>query len=99
MSIKIRVRESAHKKFESRRPVHERRSIPQRVLKRMAADGDAIDITTKVDPAYARELRKKGVRAIDVSYGTYGINGALLLDNDGNQYVITARSPSLFYFV
>ena len=84
---------------ESRRPIRESRSIPQRVLKRMAADGDAIDITDKIDAAYARELRKKGVRAIDVSYGTYGMNGALLLDNDGNQYVITARSPSLFYFV
>jgi len=27
MSIKIRVRESAHKKFESRRPARESRSI------------------------------------------------------------------------
>ena len=99
MSIKIRVHESAHKKFESRRPTRESRSITQRELKRMAADGDAIDITTKVDAAYARELRKKGISAVDVSYGTYGMNGALLRDNDGNQYVITSRSPSLFYFV
>lgn len=84
---------------ESRRPARESRSITQRELKRMAADGDAIDITTDMDAAYARELRKKGIRAVDISYGTYGMNGALLRDNDGNQYAITDRSPSLFYFV
>lgn len=99
MSIKIRVRESAHKKFESRRSTRESRDITQRELKRMVADGDAIDITTDMDAAYARELRKKGIRAVDISYGTYGMNGALLRDNDGNQYAITDRSPSLFYFV
>jgi hypothetical protein len=65
----------------------------------MAADGDAIDITTKVDAAYARELRKKGIRAVAISRGIYGMNGALLQDNDGNQYVITARNTTLFYFV
>ena len=99
MSIKIRVHESAHKKFESRRPTRESRSITQRELKRMAADGEAIDITTKVDAAYARELRKKGISAVGISRGVNGMNGALLRDNDGNQYVITARNTTLFYFV
>ncbi len=99
MSIKIRVRESAHKKLESRRPTRESRSITQRELKRMAADGDAIDITAEGDSAYARELQKKDLHVVGISRGIYGMNGALLRDNDGNQYVITSRSPSLFYFV
>lgn len=84
---------------ESRRPTRESRDITQRELKRMVADGDAIDITTTVDDAYIQELEKKGIRAVDISYGTYGMNGALLRDNDGNQYVITARNTNLFYFV
>ena len=99
MSIKIRVHESAHKKFESRRPTRESRSVTQRELKRMAADGDAIDITAEGGTPYARELQKKDLRVVGISRGVNGMNGALLRDNDGNQYVITARSPSLFYFV
>lgn len=99
MSIKIRVRESAHKKFESRRPTRESRSITQRELKRMAADGEAIDITTEMDTPYARELKNKGISAVAISRGINGMNGALLRDNDGNQYVITARNTTLFYFV
>jgi len=65
----------------------------------MAADGEAIDITTKVDAAYARELKNKGISAVGISRGVNGMNGALLRDNDGNQYVITARNTTLFYFV
>lgn len=99
MSIKIRVRESAYKKFESRRPTRESRSITQKELKRMAADGEAIDITAEMDTAYARELKDKGIRAVSISRGIHGMNGALLRDNDGNQYVITARNTTLFYLV
>ena len=99
MNIKIRVHESAHKKFESRRPTRERRSVTQRELKRMAADGDAIDITAEGDSAYARELQKKDLHVAGISRGIHGMNGALLRDNDGNQYVITARNTTLFYFV
>jgi len=84
---------------ESRRPARESRSITQRELKRMAADGEAIDITAEMDTPYARELKNKGISAVSISRGIYGMNGALLRDNDGNQYVITARNTTLFYFV
>ncbi len=84
---------------ESRRPARESRSITQKELKRMAADGEAIDITTEGNSAYARELKNKGISVVGISRGVYGMNGALLRDNDGNQYVITARNTTLFYFV
>lgn len=84
---------------ESRRPARESRSITQRELKRMAADGDAIDITTVGNSAYAQELKHKGISVVGISRGVYGMNGALLRDNEGNQYVITARNTTLFYFV
>jgi hypothetical protein len=65
----------------------------------MAADGEAIDITTEGNSAYARELKNKGISVVGISRGVYGMNGALLRDNEGNQYVITARNTTLFYFV
>jgi len=80
-------------------PARESRSITQRELKRMAADGEAIDITTEGNSAYARELKNKGISVVGISRGVYGMNGALLRDNEGNQYVITARNTTLFYFV
>jgi len=44
MSIKIRVRESAHKKFESRRPARESRSIPRKKVEGPGA-GYTVTIT------------------------------------------------------
>ena len=73
-------------------------SLKQKELKDMARYGEAEDITT-ISDAEAKELRKKGIELVGVSRGTYGMNGALLRDTDGNKYVITARSSNLFYFV
>lgn len=73
-------------------------SLKQKELKDMARYGEAEDITT-ISDAEAKELRKKGIELVGVSRGTYGMNGALLRDKDGNKYVITARSSNLFYFV
>ena len=73
-------------------------SLKQKELKDMARYGEAEDITT-ISDAEAKELRKKGIETVGVSRGTYGMNGALLRDKDGNKYVITARSSNLFYFV
>ena len=67
-------------------------------LKRMAKYDEATDITT-ISDAEAKELKSKGIELVGVSRGTYGMNGALLRDNDGKKYVITARSTNLFYFV
>lgn len=79
------------KKFESL-------TLKQKELKDMARFGQAEDITT-ISDVEAKELKKKGIETVGISRGTYGMNGALLRDKDGNKYVITARSSNLFYFV
>lgn len=84
-------REGVAKKSESL-------TLKQKELKDMARFGQAEDITTISDEE-AKALRKKGIETIGVSRGTYGMNGALLRDNEGKKYVITARSSNLFYFV
>jgi len=73
-------------------------TLKQKELKDMVRYGEAEDITT-ISNEEAKELRKKGVETVGISRGTYGMNGALLRDKDGNKYVITARSSNLFYFV
>lgn len=73
-------------------------TLKQKELKDMARYGEAEDITT-ISDAEAKELKKKGIETVGVSRGTYGMNGALLRDREGNKYVITARSSNLFYFV
>lgn len=73
-------------------------TLKQKELKDMVRYGKAEDITTLPDEE-AKELRKKGIETVGVSRGTYGMNGALLRDKDGNLYAITARSTNLFYFV
>lgn len=73
-------------------------TLKQKELKDMARFGQAEDITTISDEE-AKALRKKGIETIGISRGTYGMNGALLRDNEGKKYVITARSSNLFYFV
>ena len=84
-------REGVAKKSESL-------TLKQKELKDMARFGQAEDITTISDEE-AKALRKKGIETIGISRGTYGMNGALLRDNEGKKYVITARSSNLFYFV
>lgn len=73
-------------------------TLKQKELKDMARFGQAEDITT-ISDAEAKELKKKGIETVGISRGTYGMNGALLRDSEGNKYVITARSSNLFYFV
>lgn len=73
-------------------------TLKQKELKDMARFGQAEDITT-ISDVEAKELKKKGIETVGISRGTYGMNGALLRDNEGKKYVITARSSNLFYFV
>ena len=84
-------REGESKKSESL-------TLKQKELKDMARYGEAEDITA-ISDAEAKELKKKGIETVGISRGVYGRNGALLRDNEGNKYVITARSSNLFYFV
>lgn len=59
---------------------------------------DAHDITNLSFDAI-NALRKKGLQAVAISRGVYGINGALFTDPDGNTYKITARSSALFQLI
>ena len=61
--------------------------------------GLAQDITT-YDFDQAERLRKD--HALDVtavSYGVYGMTGAILQDENGERYAITARNSTLFQLV
>lgn len=90
------VRRGVKPKSEAKKS--ESLTLKQKELKDMARFGQAEDITTISDEE-AKALRKKGIETIGISRGTYGMNGALLRDNEGKKYVITARSSNLFYFV
>lgn len=90
------AQKNGYSKLESKKS--ESLTLKQKELKDMARYGEAEDITT-ISDAEAKELKKKGIETVGVSRGTYGMNGALLRDRDGNKYVITARSSNLFYFV
>jgi len=84
--------------IEEKRKKQESLTLKLSDLKRMAKYDEATDITT-ISDAEAKELKSKGIELVGISRGTYGMNGALLRDNDGKKYVITARSTNLFYFV
>ena len=61
--------------------------------------GLAQDITV-YDFDQAEQLRKDhALDVIAVSRGVYGINGALLQDENGERYAITARNSTLFQLV
>ena len=76
----------------SRKPI--KSGYSQKQLKDMARDGIATDITN-----WSQEqiMEIKPLTKIAVSKGTYGMNGALLKDDNGNLYVITARNSNLFF--
>ena len=75
----------------SRKPIQSK--ITQRELKDMINQGQAIDITYGDAP--------EGVRldVLQISKGTYGMNGALFKGSDGNLYVIGGRTSNLFRYV
>lgn len=74
-----------------RKPVMSK--ITQRELREMAEYGKATDITRWS----TEDIRKLGhLEKLQLSRGTYGMNGGLFQDDDGNLYVVTARSTNLF---
>lgn len=52
---------------------------------------DALDITTEKD-------KRDGLSVFAMSFGVYGMNGAILQDESGNFYKITARTTNLFRY-
>lgn len=63
-----------------------------RNLKKYVSLGLARDITfNDISNEFARSLR-----TVDVAIGTYGVNGGLFEDRNGERYVITQRSSALY---
>lgn len=52
---------------------------------------DALDITTKKE-------KIPGLSVFAMSFGVYGMNGAILRDEKGNFYKITDRTSNLFRY-
>ena len=52
---------------------------------------DALDITTKKE-------KIPGLSVFAKSFGVYGMNGAILRDEQGNFYKITDRTSNLFRY-
>lgn len=52
---------------------------------------DALDITTAKEDY-------NGLSVFAMSFGVYGMNGAILQDENGNFYKITARTSNLFRY-
>lgn len=75
------------------------RKTTQKELRSMAREGFAHDITG-FDFDQANELHKAhALKIVAISRGVYGMNGALLEDENGERYVITARNSTLFQLV
>ena len=76
------------------------KKITQGSIKRLIKEGAAIDL----GEIYAKKAKNNTqpkaseFETIGVSYGTYGMNGALLM-RKGKLYGIPSRSSALFYYV
>ena len=71
----------------------------QKALKKYVASGIAHDIT-RYNFEEAKALhRAHSLVTIAVSSGVYGLNGALLKDENGKLYAITARNTTLAQLV
>lgn len=75
------------------------KKITKKELREYVRPGIATDITAlRFDEA--EELRRShNLATLAMSYGTYGMTGALLSDESGVMYAITARNSTLFQFV
>lgn len=52
---------------------------------------------THISTEECRKIEKKELVAY--SYGTYGVNGLIFSDMNGELYKITVRNSNLFYFL
>lgn len=68
--------------------------VTQKYLRELARDKLATNINTYTDEQLA-ELRHKGCTHVAVSVGVNGLNGAELVDDNGDRYVIVGRNGTL----
>ena len=71
----------------------------QKALKKHVAAGIAHDITHYSFEEADALHRAHSLETIAVSSGVYGLNGALLKDENGKLYAITARNTTLAQLV
>lgn len=71
----------------------------QKALKKYVAAGIAHDITQYSFKEADALYKARSLETIAVSSGIYGINGALLKDENGKLYAITARNTTLVQLV
>ena len=74
------------------------RKTTQKALRELENDGLAVNINQYTDEQLA-ELRKKGCTHVALSRDVNGLNGAELVDNNGERYVIIGRNTTLFKMV
>ena len=71
----------------------------QKALKKYVATGIAHDITQYSFEDADALYKAHSLETIAVSSGVYGLNGALLKDENGKLYAITARNTTLAQLV
>ena len=71
----------------------------QKALKKHVAVGIAKDITQYSFEEADALCRTHNLEIIAISSGIYGLNGALLKDENGKLYAITARNTTLAQLV
>lgn len=76
-----------------------RMKVTQREIKEWVRCGLAIDIT-HYDFNKCREIQEgRYFNVLCISRGVYGVNGAILEDDEHTRYAITARTTALFMFI
>lgn len=70
------------------------KKITQSTIKSLIKEGAATDLDT-----LAKRPKREELSLIGISYGTYGMNGALFVNKKGKMYAIKSRSSLLFEYV
>ena len=70
------------------------KKITQSTIKSLIKEGAATDLDT-----LKKQPKREELSLIGISYGTYGMNGALFVNKKGKMYAIKSRSSLLFYYV
>ena len=73
--------------------------ITQKALKKYVAAGIAHDVTLYNFEEADAFYKAHSLETIAVSRGVYGLNGALIKDENGKLYAITARNTTLAQLV
>ena len=71
------------------------KKITQSTIKSLIKEGAATDL----DALKTKRPKRDELSLIGISYGTYGMNGALFVNKKGKMYAIKSRSSLLFEYV